>query len=122
MRRWMKRLGLVCGGVFLLWFPVTWFFFGSVHPCGILSQRMLPKIREHASASAAFGLAISAQSLSEMPDVESEVESAIEGMIRSTYRLAPSKCLWRAVIWSWDPKADEYYQKLIQMTRDALRR
>jgi hypothetical protein len=43
-----KAILISAGIVIVSYFSLTWFFFGSTHPCGILEARLKPAAVEHA--------------------------------------------------------------------------
>ncbi len=104
-------------GLLLLWFPITWFVFGSVHPCGILTQRMARREAAYASQEASIenGRRLNDFLLTggEVPhhiDLKDREAEPIRKLRRDTYLLPPATCLRRAITWRWNSKEDEFYQ------------
>ena len=112
-RRWV-RVVLGAIGLLALWFPLTWFFFGSVHPCGILNYRMARRNSQYALyeflSTARRNLELIKRNIPiELPE---DVDSRVAAMERRAYTLAPAACLWRAITWRWDPAKDRIFQSL----------
>lgn len=111
MRKWKKIVAMVIG-LIALWFPLTWFFFGSAHPCGMLNYRM----RERDSAYAW----LNEEEMTD--DIESRIESNIKLWNNQRYRkFSPVVCLWQAITWRWNPASDEYYQTMMGVKLQRLR-
>lgn len=127
MKKWVKGLGISFGTLLLLWFPLTWFFFGSIHPCGILSQRMLRKAMRYewtmAMTDETLNLIVLTRTGKESPkvDVDARVTNAVDQMRRENYRLSPAECLRRSLIWKWDSANDEVYKMMTEGLRDLSR-
>ncbi|GEM_PF-3488030 len=110
-------------GLLLLWLPITWFFFGSVHPCGVLKARMQPMNQAHAMLKNVMELGLGAlvSKRGGRPSPPRSIQSIIADSERELDRLTPAQCLWRAMTWRWDPNADEGYQMLNRIVEDINR-
>ncbi len=124
--RWLAKWAVfVLVGVLVLWFPITWFFFGSVHPCGILTQRMSSreKVYAHVQVMTEYWQRLndSLRRGKELPpqlELGDREEEVIQRLRRDNYRLPPARCLWWAIRWRWNSQEDPNYQMLLKILHD----
>lgn len=94
---------------------LTWFFFGSPHPCGILEARQTPYVLERVRATSseqrklALDLAKSmradaVEAATRMfEDIRKRPQEALSDLHEHIWRLTPAQCTWRAIAWNPDP-------------------
>ena len=106
-----------------LYLSLTWFFFGSPHPCGILEARqksyVLERVREGEAKQRELQFAL-AKLLTQKLTQEERAETrktfeeslaasekapkrALDGLHEHIWRLTPAQCTWRAIVWNPDP-------------------
>jgi hypothetical protein len=90
----------------VLWFPLTWFFFGSVHPCGILEWRMREGSRAYARLYARM------ETADKPENRERAFASNLNRLKREVYELTPASCLWHNIVWKWDYGKDKDIKRL----------
>jgi hypothetical protein len=129
VKRLAKWAAFVLVGIFVLWFPITWFFFGSVHPCGVLTQRMRGRAQAYAflevSSRIRQNLMLGLYAEKEPPPVIDRgglTEEAIQRYRRYNYGLPPARCLWLAIWWRWNSQEDPDYQSARKMDDDNWKR
>jgi hypothetical protein len=108
----MKHLFVGTVGIIAAYFAVTWFFFGSPHPCGILEARQRPYLIKKASADSredwrlALDLIKSMQPeamdagismLETLNDLQRSVPNDLQ---RKIALMTPAECAWQAITWS----------------------
>ena len=100
-----------------VYFGLTWFFFGSSHPCGILEARQRPYVVKSYTNSAleilraALEATKGADSVVSSAAFEQITKSVIEAPKRAIGDLheriwnhyTPAGCLWEALAWNPDP-------------------
>ena len=96
-----------------LYFGLTWFFFGSVHPCGILEARQKPYVDNRFSQSWVDTFKLLTKYLKDREQtqavrehVETRDKQLDDILARHNIRirrLTPAQCLWRAIAWDPDP-------------------
>ena len=96
-----------------LYFSLTWFFFGSSHPCGILEARQNPyvleRVKRYRSEDLKLALELAQSPLGEaveagtqmLEDIRRGPREALSNLHEKVWGLTPAQCLWRAI--SWDP-------------------
>jgi len=97
------------------YFGLTWFFFGSSHPCGILETRQKPYVLEQIRTTSSEERKLALELIISMePDaleagtkilesLEGRPERALRSLHERVWRNTPAKCLWGAVAWDPDP-------------------
>ncbi len=105
VRKSARIVALVLG-LFTLWFPVTWLFFWSVHPCGILNYRMAERNRMYAD----YIYLWEARLLWDTKPSKGPIDTIAEWE-QLAYKLSPAVCLWRAITWRWNPERDQTFQR-----------
>ena len=115
MKTFQKRALIILIGVTGLYFGLTWFFFGSSHPCGILEARQRPyileRLRQSSSEHTKLALELmmsprpgSLKAGTEMlEDIEKRPHQALTKLNERIWQLTPAQCLWRAIAWDADP-------------------
>lgn len=95
-----------------LYLGLTWFFFGSPHPCGILEARQKP----YALAAArktwleifkTFGeirlyledREVMNQYIEHLDTRDKQLDTALVDLKRRIWRLTPAECTWQAITW-----------------------
>jgi hypothetical protein len=116
---------------FVLWFPLTWFFFGSVHPCGILAWRLRDRNRDLARLEASIevnnaladnvmqALTTSARSTSKSKDWDVVYAAKLKARDQEAHDLTPAACLWYSIVWRWDRNKDEGLRQLELMDKET---
>lgn len=93
-----------------VYFGLTWFFFGSSHPCGILEARERPYVvnryRDNAlelllSMGKTPSLGIMGQFVEGLRDAPKNAVHDLHERIWNHY--TPAGCLWEALAWNPDP-------------------
>jgi len=119
MMRQVQRLIIPLALVLASYFGLTWFFFKSSHPCGILEARRKPYVVAK-TYSSLFGIDRDmVLELMKDRDVVSEVirhlgstasidksEKMMEelsGLHYQIWGMTPAQCTWRAIAWDPDP-------------------
>jgi len=105
----------IIAGIVIGYFTLTWFFFGSSHPCGILEARQRPYEIQWAldftdrrlayelmnprntPAAIAAGTAI-------FQTAHEIVDNAPNKLKKEIARLTPAQCAWKAITWRTVPK------------------
>ena len=108
-----KKILIGVLSIALIYWGLTWFFYGSSHPCGILEARQKPyilaKVKESSSETQKLAL-----SLMQSGPLTSDVVKAATDMLEQSrkapsealatlheriWRLTPAECGWQAVTW-----------------------
>jgi hypothetical protein len=107
-----------------LYSSITWFFFGSPHPCGILEARRRPYVLSKASEhrirlldslrhytdSMEYASGRSLDFLSERhTEILREADSTDDALLKRLKgtiwnQMTPSQCLWESLAWDVDPE------------------
>ena len=107
----MRTALLILCGLCLSYFALTWFFFGSPHPCGILEARQRPHLSEKARADSredrrlAYDLIktmdpnwwLRAGASETLNDLQRSVPIDLQ---RKIALMTPAECAWQAITWS----------------------
>lgn len=109
----MRRIGY---GVFLLslvsglYFGLTWFFFGSPHPCGILEARRKPEVRktvewtrketwETYKMLTGWDKETVEARTELLKGLEGDLERALKALHLRVWQHTPAECAWQAITW-----------------------
>jgi len=97
------------------YFGLTWFFFGSSHPCGILEAMQKPYVLERVRTTSSEHRALALELLKSkqadaveaatniLDDIERHPNKALRGLHERVWRLTPAQCTWSAIAWNPDP-------------------
>jgi hypothetical protein len=111
----MQRISMSLGSlalVFGCYFSVTWFFFGSAHPCGILETRQKPYVLEAANRvsskrkQTAFVLLRAGQieaGITMLEGANAIPKEYLDGLHNSIWDMTPAQCAIRAIAWDVYP-------------------
>lgn len=115
-----KKILLSCVLLVIAYFSLTWFSFGSPHPCRILEARQRPHLIRKARADSnpdrelAYKLMKSLQPqameagtsiLETLNDQPRRVASALKQRIAS---MTPAECAWQAITWRIPSEGSTY--------------
>jgi hypothetical protein len=94
---------LSLGGVY---FGLTWFFFGSAHPCGILEARQRPYVVNRYTDDSVelvlrFGTAALLSIVENAGHAPKRAVRDLHERIQNHY--TPARCVWEAMAWNPDP-------------------
>ncbi len=107
------KIAVVILGLFALWFPLTWFSFGSAHPCGMLNYRMRERDGWYAWLDEEDYLSPAGQRR-----MESTIEMWNEQRLKE---FSPAVCLWRVITWRWNPASDPVFQAMQEIKLNRIR-
>lgn len=108
----MKYLFVGTVGIAAAYVALTWFFFGSPHPCGILEARQRPHLIAKARAESredrrlaldliksmnADAMDAGKSILENLDDQRNRVTTALQ---RKIALMTPAECAWQAITWS----------------------
>ena len=108
----MKHLFVGTVGIIAAYFALTWFFFGSPHPCGILEARQRPHLIEKARADSREDMRLALDLIKSMqPEAMDAGISMLEtlndsqrsvsiDLQRKIALMTPAECAWQAITWS----------------------
>jgi hypothetical protein len=132
----LKYLFVGTVGIIAAYFALTWFFFGSPHPCGILEARVMPSaIKKHHQSALKHALwmgklweasgfnnrYLGDEALKAMAAVEAASSEARSEVRRWVSTLTPAECTWQAITWSPPKVAFEEQPAKIPSGYRALR-
>lgn len=93
-----------------IYFGLTWFFFGSNHPCGILEARQRPYVvKRYADDSIELLLRMGKAAPSSLPIMKDVLDAltpkkAVHDLHERIWnQYTPAGCLWEALVWNPDP-------------------
>ena len=108
------------GSAFLAaYFALTWFFFGSPHPCGILETRQRPYVIQRARDDTSEDRRLALELIKTMkPDAldagtsllqtaHEVIGQAPNNLKKRIALLTPAECAWQAITWT-PPKVERY--------------
>lgn len=110
LKRARRYIIFGCLTLLILWFPLTWFFFGSIHPCGILNYRMRERHIKYALVDSSWNAASDFPSDSPRRHVRSP-EETVKAFQQAIYALSPAECLWLSITWRWSAEEDKYLKE-----------
>ena len=95
------------------YFGLTWFFFGSSHPCGILEARQRSFILAEVHKSSLEDRKLALELMKHrntmetgtkiLEDIRVRPKEAVTYLHEHVWRLTPAQCTWRAISWNLDP-------------------
>jgi len=108
----MKYLFVGTVGIIATYSALTWFFFGSPHPYGILEARQIPHAIQKARADSREDRRLAYRMMQTLePDAMSPGMSMLENLNdqprrvttalqRKTALMTPAECAWQAITWT----------------------
>jgi hypothetical protein len=108
----MKHLFVGTVGIIAAYFALTWFFFGSPHPCGILEARQRPHLIAKTRADSREDRRLALDLIKSMhPEAMDAGMSMLENLNEQPRRvttalqhkialMTPAECAWQAITWS----------------------
>jgi hypothetical protein len=124
----MHRVSMYLGCLVIVlgcYFSVTWFFFGSHHPCGILETRQKPYVLEAAHTISSMrrkvALALLRARKNEAETMLLEGANAIpkeylDNLHKAIWGMTPAQCAVRAIGWDVNP-----YKNLSEENKEFLK-
>ena len=115
----MRHLFVGTVGIIMTYFALTWFFFGSPHPCGILEARQRPYVIQRARDNTSEDRRLALELIKTMkPDAldagtsllqtaHEVIGQAPNNLKKRVALLTPSECAWQAITWT-PPKVERY--------------
>jgi hypothetical protein len=129
---WRWSVAALC--VVAVYFGLTWFFFGSSHPCGILEARQKPYVVSRYTEDAGTLLSMQTENYMRSPgllyskEIQKQYNMAVQNLANAPKTAArdlheriwnhftPAKCVRESLAWNPDPYKDSLPLKEILRT------